>query len=34
MPIYDEYEDEYEDVVPKKPAVNSRSVSEENLTVI
>ena len=33
MPIYDEYED----VVPKKPAinfVNSRHVSEENMTVI
>ena len=37
MPIYDEYEDEYLDVVPKKPTinfVNSRPVSEENLTVI
>ena len=33
MPIYDEYED----VVPKKPTinfVNSRSLSEENMTVI
>ena len=32
MPIYDEYEHEYLDVVPKKPAVNfviSRPVSEE-----
>ena len=37
MSIYDEYEDEYLDVVPKNPAinfVNSRPVSEENLTVI
>ena len=37
MPIYDEYLDEYLDVVPKKPAinfVNLRPVSEENLTII
>ena len=37
MPIYDEYEDEYLDVVPKKPAinfVNSRPASDENLTAI
>ena len=37
MPIYDEYEDEDLDVVPKKPDinfVNSRPVSEENHTVI
>ena len=30
MPIYDEYED----VVPKKPAIKLRSFSEENMTVI
>ena len=30
MPTYDEYED----VVPKKLAVNSRSFSEENMIVI
>ena len=37
MPIYDEYENEYLDVVPKKPAVNfviSSLVSEKNQTVI
>ena len=37
MPIYDEYEDEYLDVIPKKPVVNSvisRPLSEENQTVI
>ena len=37
MPIYDEYENEYLDVVPKKSAINflnSRHVSEENMTVI
>ena len=37
MPIYDEYEDQYLDVVPKNLAINfviSRPVSEENRTVI
>ena len=34
MPIYDEYEDEYLDVIPKKPAIKSRSISEEKLTLI
>ena len=33
IPIYDEYEDKYLDVVPKKPAVNSSYVSEENMIV-
>ena len=34
VPIYDKYEDECLDVVPTKPVVGSRSVSEEKLTVI
>ena len=37
MTIYDEYEDGYLDVVPKKPAVNfviSRPITEENQTAI
>ena len=34
MPIYDEYEDECWDFIPKKPAIKSRYVSEEKLIVI
>ena len=34
MPIYDEYEDECLDVIPKEPAVEPRSDSEENQAVI
>ena len=34
MPIYDEYEDECMDFVPTKPAMESRSISKEKLTMI
>ena len=34
MPIYDEYEDEYLEVIPKKTSIKSRSPSKEKSTVI
>ena len=34
IPIYDEYEDECLDVIPTKPTMESRSISEEKLTII
>ena len=34
MPIYDEYEDEFLDLIPTKPTMESRSISKEKLIVI